>query len=767
MASAAGTATSKWSSVGSTFQNIGSKISNVGGSLTKGITLPAVGAAGAVGGITAALGWGRLRSIDSANAQLKGLGYSAKDVENISGQVATALEGGMMTLGEGTRVAAGGLAAGVEQGKELEKYIGLVDAAAIGMNTSVDETAMIFNRVQGSGKVMTEELQMVEQRMPGFSNALQEHIGVASDDEFKKMVTAGEVGSDAFLETMDTFAGDMAKEHAKSFDGLVDLAKAYVGQIGEAMLGGVFEQSKDSIAEFVDWLSDPGVQAKAAELGKTIGDVFSKVLGVVKNVITWFMGLPAPIQKTALVIGGIAVAAGPVLLVLGTMASTIGTLITTFGAIAGVIAKIPAPLNILGGLFRMISPLLGLLKVGLMAVGGAMKALWLTMMANPIVLIIAAVVAIVAALVWFFTQTETGKKMWSAFMDWLGQAWEWIKTTAVTVFNAVVTAITTAWQWIKDTSVAIWNGFISWIVGLWNGIIGTAKAVFLGIGTAIITAWNWIKTKTSDVWNAIINWIKDTWNKIITTISDAVNKVKNWISDAWTMIKTMTAKLWNGIKMAIARAIVSAVRTVQNKVQQIKNWITNTWNRVKNTTSNAWSGIKSAVRNGINGAVNFVRRLPGRALSALGNIGSKLYNSGKAMIDGFKDGIVNAFNNAVNAVKNGLSRIRNFFPFSPAKEGPFSGKGWTWYSGQSMSEGLADGMASGTSDVVRQSEALMKAAAFDAPSIPGMTRPSSSASGLDEDTGPTSNINFHITNPVAEPTSETARKASAYIGVSI
>ena len=84
-----------------------------------------------------------------------------------------------------------------------------------------------------------------------------------------------------------------------------------------------------------------------------------------------------------------------------------------------------------------------------------------------------------------------------------------------------------------------------------------------------------------------------------------------------------------------------------------------------------------------------------------------------------------------------------------------------------MSEGLADGMASGTSDVVRQSEALMKAAAFDAPSIPGMTRPSSSASGLDEDTGPTSNINFHITNPVAEPTSETARKASAYIGVSI
>lgn len=765
MSRAAGTASSKWSSVGSTFQNIGSKISNVGGSLTKGITLPAVGAAGAVGGITAALGWGRLRSIDSANAQLKGLGYSAKDVENISGQVATALEGGMMTLGEGTRVAAGGLAAGVEQGKELEKYIGLVDAAAIGMNTSVDETAMIFNRVQGSGKVMTEELQMVEQRMPGFSNALQEHIGVASDDEFKKMVTAGEVGSDAFLETMDTFAGDMAKEHAKSFDGLVDLAKAYVGQIGEAMLGGVFEQSKDSIAEFVDWLSDPGVQAKAAELGKTIGDVFSKVLGVVKNVITWFMGLPAPIQKTALVIGGIAVAAGPVLLVLGTMASTIGTLITTFGAIAGVIAKIPAPLNILGGLFRMISPLLGLLKVGLMAVGGAMKALWLTMMANPIVLIIAAVVAVVAALVWFFTQTETGKEIWSNFMDWLGTAWEWIKTTAVTVFNAIVDTITGAWTWIKDKTTEIWDTVVNWIKDNWSTIVDFLA--LLSPVTAVIRHWDKIKAVTSAVWTWIVEKIKAVWTSIITAVTNAVDKVKTWISNAWNKIKSTTSNIWNGIKTVMKNAIVKAVLTVMNKVNQIKSKMQNAWNRVKSITSNAFNGVKNAVSNGINGAVNFVRNLPGRALSALGNIGSKLYNSGWSMIQGFKDGIVSAFNNAVNAVKNGLNRIRNFFPFSPAKEGPFSGKGWTWYSGQSMSEGLADGMASGTSDVVRQSEALMKAAAFDAPSIPGMTRPSSSASGLDEDTGPTSNINFHITNPVAEPTSETARKASAYIGVSI
>ena len=767
MQSAGDAASSRFQSVGRSITGVGDNIKGVGGQLTRGITAPVGIAVGAVGGLTAALGWGRLKSVDTAQAQLKGLGYNTEDVNRITGQLTKALEGGMLTMGEATSAAASGMASGVEEGKELTRYIKVLDGAVAGSNGTFDEMNQIFARVQGSGKLMTGELDMIEQRMPGFSATMAKELGVPQE-KLREMVSAGEISSDEFMDIMEGFAGDMATEYAKSWEGMVQNAKAYIGIIGEQLLGGVFEQSKDSIAEFIDWMKSDEVQAWAAETGQALGDAFSKILSGIKTVVTWFANLPGPVQKFALVLGGVAVAAGPVLLVIGTMISTIGTLVTTFGTILGVLAKIPAPLNILGGLFRMISPLLGLMKAGIMLVSGALKGLWLTMMANPIVLIIAAVVAIVAALVWFFTQTETGKKMWSAFMDWLGQAWEWIKTTAVTVFNAVVTAITTAWNWVKDTSVAIWNGFISWIVGLWNGIIGTAKAVFLGIGTAIITAWNWIKTKTSDVWNAIINWIKDTWNKIITTISDAVNKVKNWISDAWTMIKTMTAKLWNGIKMAIARAIVSAVRTVQDKVQQIKNWITNTWNRVKNTTSNAWSGIKNAVRNGINGAVNFVRRLPGRALSALGNIGSKLYNSGKAMIDGFKDGIVNAFNNAVNAVKNGLSRIRNFFPFSPAKEGPFSGKGYTIYSGQALTEDFAKGMSMAESDVVRQAEAITKAASFDVPPVPGMSGPNmAGANGAGGQAASGVTNNFTVVNPVAEPTSETARKASAYIGVSI
>lgn len=46
------------------------------------------------------------------------------------------------------------------------------------------------------------------------------------------------------------------------------------------------------------------------------------------------------------------------------------------------------------------------------------------MNANPIVLVVTAIAALVSALVWFFTQTETGRKAWAAFTSFLSSAWQ-------------------------------------------------------------------------------------------------------------------------------------------------------------------------------------------------------------------------------------------------------------------------------------------------------------------------------------------------------
>src|SRR5690625_5354520 len=113
--------------------------------------------------------------------------------------------------------------------------------------------AQIFNRVEGSGKLMTQELNMIEQGMPGFSQAMAKHLGV-STESLREMVTEGKVSSSDFKDVMEDFAGGMAEEYSKTWDGMIDNTKAYVGIIGESFLKGVLEESKKSLADFIEVL---------------------------------------------------------------------------------------------------------------------------------------------------------------------------------------------------------------------------------------------------------------------------------------------------------------------------------------------------------------------------------------------------------------------------------------------------------------------------------------------------------------------------------
>src|SRR5690625_4099098 len=250
--------------------NISKSMNSAGKKLTKSITVPVMGAVTAIGGLVGALGFKRLVGLDTAQAKLKGLGYDAKEVERISGQVETAIEGGMTMMGEGVDIAAGGLAAGVKEGAELERYIKLVGDAAVGSNREVGEMAQIFNRVQGQGKLMTQELNMIEMGLPGFAQAMADNVAGGSLEAFREMVTAGEVGSDEFLDVMEDFAGGMASAYSESWAGMAKNVLAYVAIIGESLLEGLFEDGKKGLADFIELLKSDEVMEWAQNAGEKI-----------------------------------------------------------------------------------------------------------------------------------------------------------------------------------------------------------------------------------------------------------------------------------------------------------------------------------------------------------------------------------------------------------------------------------------------------------------------------------------------------------------
>jgi hypothetical protein len=90
--------------------------------------------------------------------------------------------------------------------------------------------------------------------------------------------------------------------------------------------------------------------------------------------------------------------------------------------------------------------------------------------------------------------------------------------------------------------------------------------------------------------------------------------------------------------------------------------------------------------------VNWVTGLPGRIIGALGNLGSALFGAGRSLLQGLWNGLQSIWGSIIGWVQDKMAQLRGLLPFSPAKWGPFSGRGYTLYAGRALLEGFAEGM---------------------------------------------------------------------------
>ncbi|MEB6233845.1 tape measure protein, partial [Mammaliicoccus sciuri] len=546
-------------SISKGLDSVSNKLSSTGKSLTNSITKPALIAGGALAGMTAKLGFDRLVGLDSAKAKLEGLGKSTEEVERISKQVANGIKGGMTTMAEGTDVAAGALASGVKEGKELEKYIKLVGDASVGANRPVADMAMIFNRVTGQGKLMTEELNMVEEGMPGFSKAMAKHLGVTYE-EFRKMVTEGEVSSKDFMTVMEDFAGNMSGAYAKSFKGMWQNSKAYIGMIGESLLSGAFEQSKDSLREFEKLLQSPGAQQWAKETGEKLATGIDKISNAISGIISWFNSLDKGTQKSIASIMKwstlILIGIGPVLTIFGKLTGALAGTFGGLGKVLGFMGKLSVESknagSVLGGFTKLFPKL-----------GGAIG-----LVANPIGLTVLAIGALVAGLVIAYKKSETFRNIvngaFNAIVTGLSALWNGIKT----FLQPVIKAITDFGGELKKTIGDFWaeNGaqFMQALSNIKNAFISlwtTSKPAISGIGTAFSAVFGVIKNVVVAVMPIITGILKAGWFLIQSLIVSVWNNIKGVITGALNVIMGVI-KVFSGIFTGDFRLMWSGVKQI-------------------------------------------------------------------------------------------------------------------------------------------------------------------------------------------------------------
>ncbi|WP_232335309.1 tape measure protein [Bifidobacterium bifidum] len=675
---------------------------------------------------------------------------------------------------------------GVPNYDRLAEAAGNLNAVAGGSADTIKSVAMVLTQTAGQGKLTTENWNQLSDAIPGASGKIQQALKEAGayTGNFRDAMADGQITAqefnDAIMSLGFTDAAVEAATSASTIEGATGNLEAAFVKLGASVL----DTAKPAITGGMSWIADgvtnavPVVQAGIEGLIGWFQRLYSKleengaitafksawdtirdaIMGVVNMVIDWAHmippdGLANGIKLVAdtlnwfvrhgkelapIIIGiGTAFAAvkGYQALNSGLQALT-GTMNTVTTAAKGVSNGIMLMTD-LGGPVAMLKQMAGglsLVKTAqtawstatkmATAVQGAFNAV---IAANPIGAIAVAVAAVVAALAWFFTQTEAGRKAWAAFTSWLSETWAALVEGAKAIWNGLGEFLANLWSAISGGITSAWTSITSFLSGVWNGISTTATTIFNGIRDFIVnvftvigalivaplqaiqnginTVFGWIlsfitqqmnstNTVWSTVWTAIYNVVSTIFGLISSCISTVVNAIRTVIvvflsflkgdwQGAWDAIKSFFTTTWDGI-VAFLTPIINGIKTtIGNVLNAIQSVWASIWNAISGVVSTIWNAISGVVST----CIQNVRNTISTVLNAISGVWTSVWNRVSSFLGNIWHGITSAVSNGIQSVSNTVGRIKS------TVLGAVSGAGrWLYDTGRQVIQGLINGI---------------------------------------------------------------------------
>ena len=345
------------------------------------------------------------------------------------------------------------------------------------------------------------------------------------------------------------------------------------------------------------------------------------------------------------------------------------------------------------------------------------------MNANPIVLVVTAIGALVAALVWFFTQTETGRKAWASFTSFLSSAWQsvvsFVTSLGQNIANfftqTIPNAIQSVIQWFQQlpsaigtalsnliTSIGTWavsfgqsalqagQQFVSNIANFLTNLPATI-AYWLAYGITFVVLWaaqlgsqaisagqqfltnlgTFFMQLPGNIWNWLTSTVASVASWAAQMGANALSAGSQFLSNVGTFISQLPSNVGSWLSGAISAAASFVGQMASNAVNagsrflsSIGSYISQVPGRISAGLSGAISAVGSFAGSMASGALRAGQQFLSNLVNTLASIPGRMASIGSQIVSGLVNGITGSIGRVASAilggVKDAISGVKNF-----------------------------------------------------------------------------------------------------------
>lgn len=397
-----------------------------------------------------------------------------------------------------------------------------------------------------------------------------------SEDEFNEKLaqcTTEQERQKLIADTLNTTYGGLSASYQQSNASIIEANKANadytetLAQMGakiEPVTTTLKQGFNELLQELLKLIGDVDMEAFASKIEEGFATLKDEVIPAIKEGFGWILD-----NKDTIMAG-------------------VAGIVSAFGALAAL------------GIAQNFSGIVTAMKTWIASTKVATAVQWLfnaAMNANPIVLIVSLVGALVVALVTFIATNEDARAK-------LAEVWDAIKEKISGFVDSVKTFFT-------ETIPNVFKSLIDWVKANWPSLLLMLINPFAGLFTYFYKN----NGKFKEFVDTAVKFIKELPSKIWTWLLNTINKVVQWRAD-------MIAKA----KEAALSFINKIVEFVKQLPSKVWTWLLNTASKVAQWKSDLGAKAREAGQELLNKLIEKVKEIPDKIKSIGGDIVAGLWN---------------------------------------------------------------------------------------------------------------------------------------------